>query len=56
MNIPINSIIISFVCPVCDYEFSAYLSDILDNGNPYCPEDIEHGEALVDSDFATIED
>jgi len=56
MKIEINSISLSFICPICDHEFSVLLSDVLDSGNPFCPEDIEHGEALINSDYATVEE
>jgi len=55
MPIEINFISISFVCPICDHEFLVPLSDVLDSGNPFCPEDVEHGEALINSDFAIID-
>lgn len=56
MDIPINSISLAFICPICDHEFSACLSDILDSGNPFCPEDVEHGEALVHSYYVIIDE
>jgi len=56
MHLEINFISLAFICPICDHEFSACLSDILDSGNPFCPEDIEHGEALINSDYATVEE
>ena len=55
-KIRIHQVFISFICPICDTEKNVCLDDILNVGFPHCPEDVEHGEMEVDSDFVIIKD
>ena len=53
---PMSEVYIQYACPVCDRPFTASLAELLVVGIPFCPEDVEHGEAVTNSDFVEIEE